>query len=95
MWHILHPRYLCSACKLSANCLVCVYVNHGCECGPTLVASRIAKLPLQFGPASIRRVLRQSLQAIVDSAKDQNSVFGLLQEGNGRVVISGEISQLI
>lgn len=74
---------------LSVFCQVCVYVNHSCNCGPTLVPSRVAKLPLQFGPSLIRRTLRQTLQSIVDSAADPNAVFGLLQEGSGRVVISG------
>lgn len=68
---------------------MCVYVNHGCDCGPTLVPSRVARLPLHFGPTAIRRVLRHALQSIIDCAANPNAVFGLLQEGSGRIVISG------
>jgi len=68
---------------------VCVFINHNCRCGPVLVSSLVARLPSQFGPASIRRVLRQTLQATVDCSEDQSTVFSLLKEGTGRVIISG------
>jgi SLED domain len=70
---------------------VCVYINRGCRCGPVLSPKRVAQLPDQLGPGSIRRVLRGAVQACVDCSYDQSTVYNLLRDGNGRVVITGRI----
>jgi len=69
---------------------VCVFVNRGCDCGPVLNSRRVAQLPTQFGPGSIRRVLRAAVQACVDCSPDQSTIYNLLREGTGRVVITGQ-----
>ncbi|XP_071540645.1 polycomb protein SCMH1-like isoform X1 [Panulirus ornatus] len=71
--------------KLSAS--VVVHVNHGCTCGPYLDSSRVGELPLQFGPGSLNRVVRESVQALVDAAPDPRAVTVLLPHGNGKVFI--------
>ena len=68
---------------------VCVFVNRGCECGPVLNSRLVSQLPTQFGPGSIRRVLRAAVQACVDCSPDQSTIYNLLREGTGRVVITG------
>ncbi|XP_064081606.1 polycomb protein SCMH1-like isoform X2 [Macrobrachium nipponense] len=71
--------------KLNAS--VVVHVNHGCTCGPYLDAGRVAELPLQFGPGSLNRVVRESVQALIDAAPDPRAVSALLPQGNGKVII--------
>jgi sex comb on midleg-like protein 4 len=84
-----NPHYIL---QYSLICFsVCVYINRGCRCGPVLSAKRVAQLPDQLGPGSIRRVLRGAVQACVDCSHDQSTVYNLLREGNGRVVITGMI----
>jgi hypothetical protein len=43
-----------------------------------------------FNGKSINRVLRECVQSLVDAALDQKQIFGLLRQGEGRVVITGE-----
>jgi hypothetical protein len=69
---------------------VCVFVNHGCTCGPYLDPRKVANLPMVFNGKSINRVLRECVQSLVDAALDQKQIFGLLRQGEGRVVITGE-----
>nr|XP_045618397.1 polycomb protein Scm-like isoform X3 [Procambarus clarkii] len=71
--------------KLSAS--VIVHVNHGCTCGPYLDSGRVGELPLQFGPGSLNRVVRESVQALVDASPDPRTVTSLLPHGNGKVII--------
>ncbi|XP_063881397.1 polycomb protein SCMH1-like isoform X1 [Scylla paramamosain] len=75
--------------KLSAS--VVVYVNHGCTCGPYLDNSRVGELPLQFGPGSLNRVVRESIQALVDAAPDPRTVTSLLPQGTGKVIIKSSV----
>ena len=79
-WH--HP--------LSILFSVCIYVNPTCSCGSHLDRRKITLLPPQFGPGSINRVLREAVQAGVDCARHEHTVFSLLQEGQGKVIITGE-----
>ncbi|XP_069695083.1 polycomb protein Scm isoform X2 [Periplaneta americana] len=67
---------------------VCVFVNHGCTCGPYLDPRKVANLPMVFNGKSINRVLRECVQSLVDAALDQKQIFGLLRQGEGRVVIT-------
>lgn len=67
---------------------VCVFVNHGCTCGPYLDPRKVADLPVVFNGKSISRVLRECVQSLVDAALDQKQIFGLLRQGEGRVVIT-------
>ncbi|XP_053397453.1 sex comb on midleg-like protein 2 isoform X1 [Mercenaria mercenaria] len=68
--------------------LVCVYVNHGCYCGPYLNQQKVMRLPSQYGPAVITRVLYDILKGCLESAITEKDVFTLIPEGHGRVVIS-------
>lgn len=68
---------------------VCVFVNHSCSCGPYLQPKKVAHLPLQFGPGSMNRVLREAVQAFVECAYQEHVVFNLLKPGEGKVIITG------
>ncbi|KAH8021069.1 hypothetical protein HPB51_012353 [Rhipicephalus microplus] len=67
---------------------LCVYVNHQCSCGPYLDPAKISQLPLQLGPGSMNRVLREAVQACVDCALNEKNVYNLLRKGNGKVIIN-------
>lgn len=67
---------------------VCVFVNHGCTCGPYLNPRKVSQLPIQFGPGSMNRVLREAVQACIDCANSEKSVFNLLKQGDGKVIIT-------
>ena len=59
-------------------------------CGPYLDPGKITNLPEAFGPGPIHRVLRESVQQLVDAALDQKKVFELLRprQGEGKVIIT-------
>lgn len=67
---------------------VCITVNNSCYCGPYLDPRKVAELPSQFGPGSLNKILRLSVQSLVDAALDQKQVFGLIRQGEGKVMIS-------
>ena len=84
---------LANYCVVDVDCCrlsVCVFVNRGCDCGPVLNSRLVSQLPTQFGPGSIRRVLRAAVQSCVDCSPDQSTIYNLLREGTGRVVITGQ-----
>lgn len=72
------------------NPLVCVYLNKYGKVGPHLDQQRIQQLPDHFGPGRASSVLQQCVQACVDSAHNQATVFSFLKSGQGGEVISGE-----
>ncbi|WAR09360.1 SCML2-like protein [Mya arenaria] len=67
---------------------MCVYINHGCNCGPYLNQQRILQLPSQYGPGVINRVLYDILKGCMECAFTEKVVYNLIPEGHGRVVIS-------
>lgn len=69
--------------------LVCVYLNKYGKVGPHLDQQRIQQLPDHFGPGRASSVLQQCVQACVDSAHNQGTVFSCLKSGQGGEVISG------
>lgn len=70
-------------------------MNIGCWCGPYLDATKVAELPLQFGPGTMSRVLREAVQSLVDCALDQKQIFGMLRQGDGKVVITGVLDNFV
>lgn len=72
--------------------LVCAYINHGCTIGPYLNPRRIAGLPVKYGPGSMNRVLREAVQTFIDCAENEKSVFSLLKQGDGKVIITGMLN---
>ena len=74
---------------------VCVYLNKYGKVGPHLDQRRIQQLPDHFGPGRASSVLQQCVQACVDSAHNQSTVFSCLKSGQGGEVISGEDHMLI
>lgn len=79
-----------SSDSLCLRCPVCVYLNKYGKVGPHLDQQRIQQLPDHFGPGRASSVLQQCVQACVDSAPNQASVFSCLKSGQGGEVISGE-----
>lgn len=69
--------------------LVCVYLNKYGKVGPHLDQQRIQQLPDHFGPGRASSVLQQCVQACVDAAHNQGTVFSCLKSGQGGEVISG------
>lgn len=67
---------------------VTVFVNSQCWCGPYLDPHKVSQLPLQFGPGTVNRVLRDCIQSLVDSAVDQKQLCGMLRQGDGKVIIT-------
>lgn len=69
---------------------VCVYLNKYGKVGPHLDGRRVQQLPDHFGPGRVSSVLQQCVQACVDCAHNQSSVFSCLKPGHGGEVISGK-----
>uniref|UniRef100_A0A3Q3W3S3 SLED domain-containing protein n=1 Tax=Mola mola TaxID=94237 RepID=A0A3Q3W3S3_MOLML len=72
---------------------VCVYLNKYGKVGPHLDQHRIQQLPDHFGPGRASSVLQQCVQACVDSAHNQGTVFSCLKSGQGGEVISAYFDQ--
>lgn len=87
LWFNNH-QYLCFDFYLSLK--VCVYLNKYGKVGPHLDLRRVQQLPDHFGPGRASSVLQQCVQACVDSAHNQATVFSCLKSGQGGEVISGE-----
>ncbi|XP_078187520.1 polycomb protein SCMH1 isoform X6 [Callithrix jacchus] len=69
---------------------VCIYLNKNGSAGPHLDKKKIQQLPDHFGPARASVVLQQAVQACIDCAYHQKTVFSFLKQGHGGEVISGE-----
>jgi hypothetical protein len=63
--------------------------------GPYLDQTKVLNLPDQFGPGPIHRVVRESVQKLVDASVDQKEVFGMLRQGEGRVIITASFEDKI
>ncbi|KAK2902803.1 hypothetical protein Q8A67_007516 [Cirrhinus molitorella] len=61
--------------------------------GPHLDARRIQSLPDHFGPGRASSVLQQCVQACVDCAHNQSSIFSCLKPGHGGELISAYFEQ--
>ena len=71
---------------------VCVYTNTGCFCGNYLSVSKVRALPSQLGPASLSRVLMETVQSCINCAVDERKVYNLVKEGSSKVCITGQSS---
>ncbi|KAB1269225.1 Polycomb protein SCMH1 [Camelus dromedarius] len=67
---------------------VCIYLNKKGSTGPHLDKKKVQQLPDHFGPARASVVLQQAVQACIDCAYHQKTVFGFLKRGHGGAVIS-------
>ncbi|OXB61873.1 hypothetical protein ASZ78_004579 [Callipepla squamata] len=78
--------------ELTANTFlvlaVCIYLNKNGSAGPHLDKKKIQRLPDHFGPARASVVLQQAVQACIDCAYHQKTVFSFLKQGHGGEVIS-------
>ncbi|XP_077383727.1 polycomb protein SCMH1 isoform X2 [Festucalex cinctus] len=72
---------------------VCVYLNKYGKVGPHLDQRRIQQLPDHFGPGQASSVLQQCVQACVDSAHNQATVFSCLKPGQGGELISASFEK--
>ncbi|XP_076136620.1 polycomb protein SCMH1 isoform X1 [Alosa pseudoharengus] len=72
---------------------VCVYLNKYGKVGPHLDSRKVLQLPDHFGPGRASSVLQQCVQACVDCAHNQGSVFSCLKPGHGGEVISAYFEQ--
>uniref|UniRef100_A0A8D0B7N5 Polycomb protein SCMH1 n=1 Tax=Salvator merianae TaxID=96440 RepID=A0A8D0B7N5_SALMN len=67
---------------------VCIYLNKNGSTGPHLDKKKIQQLPDHFGPARASVVLQQAVQACIDSAYHQKTVFSFLKQSHGGEIIS-------
>ncbi|KAG8451221.1 hypothetical protein GDO86_003456 [Hymenochirus boettgeri] len=67
---------------------VCIYLNKNGDPGPHLDRKKVQHLPDHFGPARASVVLQQAVQACIDCAYHQKTVFSFLKQGHGGEVIS-------
>ncbi|NXX03926.1 SCMH1 protein, partial [Larus smithsonianus] len=67
---------------------VCIYLNKNGSTGPHLDKKKVQQLPDHFGPARASVVLQQAVQACIDCAYHQKTVFSFLKQGHGGEVIS-------
>ncbi|CAL8248836.1 unnamed protein product [Lota lota] len=72
---------------------VCVYLNKYGKVGPHLDQRRVQLLPDHFGPGRASVVLQQCVQACVDCAHNQNTVFSCLKPGHGGELVSAYFEQ--
>jgi len=61
--------------------------------GPFLNPKKVERLPSQFGPGPVHRIVRESVQHLVDASFDQREVFGLLRQGDGKVIITASFEE--
>lgn len=69
---------------------VCLYVNKQANVGPYLERKRVQQLPDHFGPERPSTVLQQAVQACIDCAHQQKTVFSLVKQGYGAEMVSGK-----
>ncbi|XP_064408266.1 polycomb protein SCMH1 isoform X2 [Latimeria chalumnae] len=67
---------------------VCVYLNKNGNMGPHLDRKKVQHLPDHFGPARASVVLQQAVQACIDCAYHQKTVFSFLKQGHGGEIVS-------
>ncbi|KAJ1151964.1 hypothetical protein NDU88_004743 [Pleurodeles waltl] len=67
---------------------VCIYVNKQANTGPYLDRKRVQQLPDHFGPERPSMVLQQTVQACIDCAHQQKTVFSLVKQGYGGEMVS-------
>ncbi|XP_058855830.1 polycomb protein SCMH1-like isoform X1 [Acipenser ruthenus] len=67
---------------------VCVYLNKNGNMGPHLDRKKVQQLPDHFGPARASVVLQQSVQACIDCAHHQKTVYSFLKQSHGGELIS-------
>ncbi|XP_076774696.1 LOW QUALITY PROTEIN: sex comb on midleg-like protein 2 [Arvicanthis niloticus] len=58
---------------------ICVYINKHGDSGPYLDPQKVQQLPDHFGPGPVNVILRQTVQACVDSAFQAKDCFLLLK----------------
>ena len=63
--------------------------------GPYLDPNKVSHLPEQYGKGPIHKVVRESVQKLVDASLDQKEVFGMLRQGEGRVIITASFEDKI
>ena len=78
--------------------LISIKVNRS-KCsnlGPYLDPRKVIEhIPDQFGLGPIHQVVRKSVQSLVDVSFDQKAVFGMLRQGEGRVIITASFEDKI
>ena len=47
-------------------------------------------LPSVIGPGSLSSVLRETVQALVDSSLDQKQIYGFIRSGEGNGLVTGK-----
>ncbi|XP_078011335.1 sex comb on midleg-like protein 4 isoform X3 [Phascolarctos cinereus] len=69
---------------------ICIYVNKQANLGPYLERKKVQQLPEHFGPERPSAVLQQAVQAFIDCALQQKTVFSLVKQGYGGEMMSAK-----
>ncbi|XP_051853447.1 sex comb on midleg-like protein 4 isoform X1 [Antechinus flavipes] len=69
---------------------ICIYVNKQANLGPYLERKKVQQLPEHFGPERPTAVLQQVVQACIDCAYQQKTVFSLVKQGYGGEMVSAK-----
>lgn len=68
-----------------------VFINHECKCGPFMDSSKLFELPKQLGPGLVQKVLKDTIQHLVNTAHDIQSVTTLMKkQGDSTCTITGK-----
>lgn len=71
---------------------ISVFINHECKCGPFMDSSKLFELPKQLGPGLVQKVLKDTIQHLVNTAHDIQSVTTLMKkQGDSTCTITGKI----
>lgn len=67
-----------------------MFINHECKCGPFMDSSKLFELPKQLGPGLVQKVLKDTIQHLVNTAHDIQSVTTLMKkQGDSTCTITG------
>lgn len=68
-----------------------MFINHECKCGPFMDSSKLFELPKQLGPGLVQKVLKDTIQHLVNTAHDIQSVTTLMKkQGDSTCTITGK-----
>lgn len=69
-----------------------MFINHECKCGPFMDSSKLFELPKQLGPGLVQKVLKDTIQHLVNTAHDIQSVTTLMKkQGDSTCTITGNL----
>ncbi|CAH1714202.1 polycomb protein Scm isoform X2 [Aphis gossypii] len=72
-----------------------VFINHECKCGPFMDSSKLFELPKQLGPGLVQKVLKDTIQHLVNTAHDIQSVTTLMKKQGDSTCTITDVNEVI